>query len=182
MRTELQQFLSALIAALQTGRSIENAFAEAVKDLGNYAGTDTELTRELKSICAAVSVSEPLEKLVMELAYRSHLEELAYFGEVFSVGKKSGGNLVAVMRHTIRMLKERLEAEEEIYTVITQKRLEFYVMSVIPAAMIVYLRIGASGMMEQLYGNAVGALVMTVCLGIYGGCYLYGQRLLEIEN
>ena len=78
------------------------------------------------------------------------------------------------------MLQERMEAEEEIITTITEKKLEFQVMTVIPLAIILYLRIGAGNLMNRLYGNVMGVCVMTVCLVIYGGCYLYGKRLLEI--
>lgn len=182
MRQQLREFLNAMIAALQTGRSIENAFAQAVKDSEEYFGKDTELLLEMKRICAAIRVNEPLEKLLSEFADRSCMEELEYFAEVFKVGKRSGGNIVSIIKHTTRMLRERMEAEDEIAAVIARKRLEFYIMSVIPMAMIFYLRFGAAGLVEQLYGNAPGVIMMTVCLGVYGGCYVYGQRLLEKES
>lgn len=180
MRRELKEFLNALIVTLQTGRSLENAFIEATKDLIRYTEKDTSLVKELKQICAKINLGEPMEKLLAEFSKRSHLEELEYFTEVFSIGKRSGGNIVAIMKNTIRMLQERMEAEEEIITTITEKKLEFQVMTVIPLAIILYLRIGAGNLMNRLYGNVMGVCVMTVCLVIYGGCYLYGKRLLEI--
>ena len=179
-RRELKEFLNALIAALQTGRSLENAFIEATKDLVCYTEKDTSFIKELKQICVKINLGEPMEKLLAEFSKRSHLEELEYFSEVFSIGKRSGGNIVAIMKNTIRMLQERMEAEEEIITTITEKKLEFQVMTVIPLAIILYLRIGAGNLMNRLYGNVMGVCVMTVCLVIYGGCYLYGKRLLEI--
>lgn len=182
MRVELKEFLNALIAALQTGRSIENAFTEALKDIARYVEQDTVFIQEMKRICAGVGVGEPLEKMLMEFSARSHMEELQYFSQVFSIGKRSGGNIVAIMRNTIRMLQERMDAEEEITTTIAEKQLEFQVMTVIPLAIIIYLRIGAEGLLDSLYGNLTGVFVMTVCLAIYGGCYLYGKRLLEFEN
>ena len=180
MRRELKEFLNALIAALQTGRSLENAFKEATKDLVRYTEKDTSLVKELKQICVKINLGEPMEKLLAEFSKRSRMEELEYFSEVFSIGKRSGGNIVAIMKNTIRMLQERMEAEEEIITTITEKKLEFQVMTVIPLAIILYLRIGAGNLMNSLYGNVTGVCVMTVCLVIYGGCYLYGKRLLEI--
>lgn len=182
MRVELKEFLNALIAALQTGRSLENAFREALKDTARYVERDTEFVLEMKRICAGVSVGEPLEKLLAEFSRRSHLEELEYFSEVFSIGKRSGGNIIAIMKNTIRMLQERMDAEEEITTAMVEKQLEFHIMTIIPLAIIVYLRIGAGSLIDSLYGNVTGIFVMTVCLAIYGGCYLYGKRLLEIEN
>lgn len=181
MRKELKEFLNSLIAALQTGRSLENAFLEATRDQARYMGKNTPFVTELKQICVKVSLGEPLEGLVADFSKRSHLEELEYFSEVFSIGRRSGGNLVGIMKNTIHLLQERMEAEEEIATTITEKRLEFQIMTVVPLAIILYLRIGASNLIGRLYGNLVGILVMTGCLVIYGGCYLYGKRLLEIN-
>ena len=79
------------------------------------------------------------------------------------------------------MLQEKMEAEAEIYAVLAEKRLEFQLMSVIPLGIILYLRIGAGNLLESLYQNGVGIVVMTGCLLVYGGCYLYGKRLLEID-
>lgn len=181
MKTDLREFLNALIAALQTGRSIENAFLEALKDTAAYADQETDFLAEMKKICAGVSLGRPIEKLLMDFAERSHLEELEYFSEVFQIGKRSGGNLIGILKNTIRMLQERMEAEEEIYTVISQARMEFYIMCVVPLAIIVYLRLTAGGLLESLYGNPTGIVVMTVCLIVYGGCYLYGKKLLEVK-
>ena len=108
LRTELKEFLNELIVALQTGRSIENAFAEALKDTERYLEKETLFVLEMKKICAGVSIGESLEKLILQFAYRSHLEELEYFAEVFSVGKRSGGNLIAIMKNTIRMIQEKI--------------------------------------------------------------------------
>lgn len=182
LRTELKEFLNELIVALQTGRSIENAFAEALKDTERYLEKETLFVLEMKKICAGVSIGESLEKLILQFAYRSHLEELEYFAEVFSVGKRSGGNLIAIMKNTIRMIQEKMDGEEEIYTVIADKQMEFQVMCVIPFVIIIYLRISAGTLMNHLYGNITGIAIMAACVLVYGGCYLYGKRILEIES
>ena len=50
LRINLKEFLNAMISALQTGRSIENAFSEAVKDTAAYLNEDTEFISEMKKI------------------------------------------------------------------------------------------------------------------------------------
>ncbi len=182
LRRDFKEFLNALIAALQTGRSIENAFIEALKDMARSLEKETVFVLEMKKICSGITVGEPLEKLMMDFANRSHMEELEYFAEVFSIGKRSGGNLVGIMKNTIRMIREKIEAEEEIYTVIAEKQMEFQVMCVIPFAMIFYLRMSAGNLLDNLYGNAMGVFIMMACLVVYGGCYFYGKRILEIKT
>lgn len=182
MREDLQEFFRILIAAMQTGRSMENAFLQGTRDLAEYLGKDTEIVLEMKKICNGISVGEPLEKMLLDLSMRSHLEELEYFSEVFCIARNSGGNLIVIMKNTIRMLQEKMDVADEIDTVVTEKQLEFYLMSVIPLGIIIYLRLGAAALIEQLYGNMKGVFVMTICLVIYGGCYFYGKRLLEFEE
>ena len=182
LRIDFKEFLNALIAALQTGRSVENAFIEALKDTAHSREKETPFVLEMKRICSGIGVGEPLEKLILDFANRSHMEELEYFAEVFSVGKRSGGNLIGVMKNTTRMIQEKMDAEEEIYTVIAEKQMEFQVMCMIPFVMIFYLRISAGTLLDNLYGNPVGILIMTGCLTVYGGCYFYGKRILEIKT
>ena len=182
LRKEFQCFLNEMIAALQTGRSIENAFLEAIKDTENYLEQETIFVMEMKKIGGSMSVGEPLEKLLLDFSTRSHLEEMEYFAEVFLIGKHSGGNLIGIMKNTIRMLQERMDAEEELYTILTEKQVEFYLMSIIPLVILLYLRIGANQLIQSLYGNITGICMMSLCLLIYGGCYLYGKRILEIDG
>jgi tight adherence protein B len=181
-RTELKEFLNIMIAALQTGRSIENAFSEAVKDISVYLKKDTVFLSEMKRIVSGNSRGEALEKQLQDFAYRSHLEELEYFAEVLVIGERSGGNLVWIMKNTIQMIQERMEAEEELHTILTEKQMEFRIMSIMPIAIILYLRVSGGNIMNSLYGNLQGITVMTICLLVYGGCYLYGKRLLEISG
>ena len=136
----------------------------------------------MKKIGGSMSVGEPLEKLLLDFSTRSHLEEMEYFAEVFLIGKHSGGNLIGIMKNTIRMLQERMDAEEELYTILTEKQVEFYLMSIIPLVILLYLRIGANQLIQSLYGNITGICMMILCLLIYGGCYLYGKRILEIDG
>ena len=182
LRKEFQCFLNEMIAALQTGRSIENAFLEAIKDTEKYLAQETIFVMEMKKIGGSMSVGEPLEKLLLDFSTRSHLEEMEYFAEVFLIGKHSGGNLIGIMKNTIRMLQERMDAEEELYTILTEKQVEFYLMSIIPLVILLYLRIGANQLIQSLYGNITGICMMSLCLLIYGGCYLYGKRILEIDG
>ena len=54
-------------------------------------------------------------------------------------------------------------------------------MAVMPAAVLLYIRLGSGEFLEGLYHNMTGALVMSVCLGIYGAAYLMGKRMVQFE-
>ena len=57
--------------------------------------------------------------------------------------------------------------KREIDTVITAKKMEFQIMSVIPLGIIGYMRLSFPEFMAGLYGNLPGAAFMSICLGAY---------------
>ena len=76
---------------------------------------------------------------------------------------------------------EKIDVEREIHTVISAKKMELRIMSVIPFAMIVYLRLSFPEFLSVLYGNVAGIIIMSVCLAIYLVSYEVGKRIVEIE-
>ena len=55
------------------------------------------------------------------------------------------------------------------------------IMSLMPAGIILYLKLTSPGFLEVLYGNPFGILAMSLCLGIYGLSYWLGRRIVDIE-
>ena len=62
-----------------------------------------------------------------------------------------------------------------------QKKAEQMVMSLMPAGIIIYLKLTSPGFLSVLYGNPFGIAAMTVCLGIYGFSYWLGRKIVDIE-
>ena len=89
--------------------------------------------------------------------------------------------MIAVLRQTIETICMKLEVQQEIYTIIVAKQMEFKIMSAIPMGIIVYLKVSFPEFLSVLYGSAVGKIVMTVCLIIYFVAYQWGRKILEIE-
>lgn len=55
-------------------------------------------------------------------------------------------------------------------------------MALIPIGVILYMRVFSPDFMDVLYGNLVGALLMTLCLVVYVGAILLGAVILKVEN
>jgi tight adherence protein B len=86
-----------------------------------------------------------------------------------------------IIRSTVRQLSDKLEVEKEIQTMLAAKQLEFRLLTIIPLGMIGYLKLSFPGMVEILYGNILGVVVMSVCLLVYLFSYEMGKRVVEIE-
>ena len=55
------------------------------------------------------------------------------------------------------------------------------ILSAMPFAIILYLRVCNPGYMDALYGNIPGAALMTVCLGIIVATVLWGRKIININ-
>ena len=54
-------------------------------------------------------------------------------------------------------------------------------MSAVPFAMICYMKVSFPDFLDVLYGNVLGAVIMSVCLLIYAGAFELGKRIVEVE-
>jgi len=184
-RKDLYEHFRDLTAAMQfavcAGYSLENAVREAYQDLRQSYGEKDILVRELKFMCNQTALSIPVEQLFMDLAGRSGVADIRMFANVLAISKRTGGNMEAVMKNTWRIISGKIDTEREIASSIAARKYEQTIMSVIPLAIILYIQVSFPEFMDVLYGNLFGALVMTICLGIYLAAWAIGQRIMRIE-
>ena len=180
-QTQFCDAMQALISALSVGYSMENAMKEAKRDLSNlYRKTDL-IVQEFSYMEHQARMSVPIEQAWQEFAGRIKQEDVENFATVFAIAKRSGGNALEIMRNTMQQIQDKMEVKREIETVMTEKRLEFRVMALIPMGMLGYMYLSFPDFMAVLYDNFFGRIVMTVCLGIYAIAYRIGKHIAEIE-
>jgi tight adherence protein B len=100
---------------------------------------------------------------------------------VFRIVRRTGGDLTGISKKAARDLADKLDTGNEIAVIISAKKLELRVISVIPAGLIGYMNLTGEDLLDPLYGNVTGVLIMTVCLCVYGAAVLLGRRLIRIE-
>ena len=178
---QFKDAIHSLNVALNAGYSMENAISECIRDLGNLYRKDEAIMKEFTYIQSQLRVSIPVENLFMDLGKRSDVEDIRNFASVYSIAKRSGGNLSRIMHKTAGMLEEKIETKQEIDAAIAAKKMEQGVMSVVPCGIILYMHLTSPGFLDVLYGNITGIVVMSVCLAGYGAAYHAGKRMVEIE-
>ncbi|MBE5970521.1 MAG: hypothetical protein E7242_09855 [Lachnospiraceae bacterium] len=178
------QFKDAILAssaALQAGYSIENSFVHAYNEMINLYGEKSYICRELKLIINNINLNIPLEQCLSELANKTQIDEVKTFNEVFSIAKRCGGDLVKIISTTANEISDKADIKSEINTIISAKKFEQKIMNFMPLLIILYVNISTGGLIETLYGNITGVIIMTVCLGIYIFAYFLGKRIVRIE-
>ena len=181
LNLQFKEAMIALSSALQAGYSIENAFIEAKKDLELLYDTEEPIIGEFEAVVIGLSMNCNVEELLMDLADRSRVEDLEAFAEVFSVCKRTGGDLVMIISAALDTIGDRIEVKRQIKTLTAGKKLEAKIMAIVPLGIIAYMKLFSGGMLEPLYDNLFGRLIMTGLLAGYLAAYEWSCRIVEIE-
>ena len=140
---------------------MENAITEAYRDMKLLHSEDTRMMRELWDIQQKISLHQPLDEVLSAFASKSGVEDIITFAQIYATARKSGGNLVKVMKRTAQNISEKMEIQREIQTMIAGKKMEANCMTAIPLFIILYLQICSPGFLDPLYEGFFGRIFMT---------------------
>lgn len=180
-RLQFKEAIQSISAGLNVGYSVENAMREASRDLRGMYRKDERILQELSYMIRQIQMNMTAELALQEFATRTGDEDVQTFVTVFNIAKRSGGDTMEMIRNAVRQMGEKIDVEREIQTMISAKKTELRIMTIIPFAMIAYLRLSFPELIRVLYGNVAGILIMSVCLLIYLLSYEMGKRIVEIE-
>lgn len=176
-----RDFVESLHTALRAGYSPENGVASAAKDLEMLYGEKDMLVTELKRITAQLRLRIRVEDLFADLGERSDLEDVQLFASLLAICRKTGGNMSRILLQTSDILCDKIDTKQEIDSQLASRAFEQKIMSIMPACIILYMRVSFHGFIETLYGNALGVFVMTACLGLYAAAFFWGRKIVNIE-
>jgi tight adherence protein B len=179
LRQQFKECILSVSASMQAGYAVENAFLDSLPDMTMLYGEKAMICREIILIKRGLVLNQTLEELLWDFGKRSGVDEIAEFAEVFSIAKRSGGNLGEVIIQCAGLISHRTESEEEIQTLLANKRLEQKIMNVMPFGILLYVESGNPAYFADLYHNFSGAAIMTICLAVYLTAYALSERILE---
>lgn len=181
MKRQFLDGIQMVAASLQAGYSAENALSEALAELRRIYPGDAFIVREFGLMEAQIQMSRNLEELLLDFGRRCAIEDIRSFAEVFMTVKRSGGDLLGIIRNTVSCIRQKEETMQEIETCLSGKVMEQNIMSVIPVLILAYIRLTSPEFMEPMYGNLTGTAVMAVCFLVYAFAYFWGKRIIQIE-
>lgn len=165
----------------KAGYSIEKSFREAWNDMNNLYGKKSIICKELDIINRGLDNNIILEQMLLDMGNRSGIDDIRQFGEVFAIAKRNGGNMTEMIEMTASMIGEKADIENEIEVMISSRKMEANIMSLVPILMIAYMQLTSQGFFDELYHNLAGVVIMSICLAIYAAAYLISQRLVNIR-
>lgn len=179
-----QQFKESMVilaSSLSAGFAMENALAVSREELTMLYGENGMITREFTWMVQQLRMNRSVEQVLEDFAVRSGLEDVRNFSEVFSVAKRSGGDLSGIMRHTAEVIRDKMQVKEEIRTLTASRQFEQKIMNLIPFLIVFYVESSSPGFFGQMYGTGLGRMLMTGCLVVYLISFLMAQKILAIE-
>lgn len=176
---QFKECLLAVAASMRAGYAVENAFIDSMADMRSMFGEGCAMERELRLLRQGLGNNVPLEELLMEMGQRNRLEEMREFAEVFFIAKRNGGSIPVMIDAACSSIGRRLAVEEEMETLLSARKLEQRVMNVMPFMIVWYVEVSNPGYFDLLYGNLTGAVLMTICLGVYLAAFALSERIFE---
>lgn len=181
LNLQFRDGITSISSALNAGYSIENAICEAKKDLLLMYDENTIIVKEFQYMIYQMNNNQTVEEILQDFAERSSVEDIHNFAEVFITAKRTGGDIIKIIRTTSNSISDKLEVKREILTLITAKKFESNIMNVIPLGIILYMWVCSPGFLDPLYGNILGIGIMSVALLLYGVAYVISQQIINIE-
>jgi len=174
--------LYAVASSLGAGKSVEMAFKESLKDLALLHGeSGSDLMEELRYLIRKIEMNVTVEEALFDLAKRTHVEEIQSFADVFHTCKRTGGDVVEVIRNTSKVIGEKIEFKNELNTMLSQRQFEQKMLSVIPIVLILLLSWFSGDYMEPVFTTVLGRIVMTVAIVLMLAANVISGKIIDIE-
>lgn len=182
LNIQFKDMLYSLSSSLSAGKSIEMSFREVLRDIAVlYPDDETFIVKEVEHIIRKLEMNGTVEAALADFAARSHVDDIESFSEVFSICKRSGGNMVEVIKNTTGIINDKVEISQEIDTMLSQRRFEQKVLSMLPAAMILLLSLSAADYMEPVFITFAGRLAMSGAIVLFAGAYFISKKIMNVK-
>ncbi len=180
LRNQFKDMLYSISSSISSGRHFGEALADSESSVTMIYGDDCLLAREIrnmKRIMRETNCSE--ENVLKDLAERSHVREIIDFNDSCAACRTTGGNLNSMVMKAVNVLTQSIELEKEKEVLLSEKRLESKILSLMPVIVIALINLMSSDYLEAMYTTAMGRLVMAMSFGLTAGSALWCMRLMD---
>lgn len=184
LRLQFKEFLEIISISVSggSGRSMENAVIDALKELQMIYNRKSDIVREISLIVSDYEQAGiPMSDGFAELGERSEIDDIVSFAAVYKTIEGKTSNFGYIISQTREIIKEKVEIAMEIETTITSSKAETYTMLVLPLALIVMMSSMGSGILDTLFTTFSGRIAATVGVVCTFVSFVIAARAVEIE-
>lgn len=182
LNLQFKDMLYSLSSSLTSGKSVESAFRDVLRDLAvMYPDPGTFIIMEMEYMVRRLEMNETVESVLMDFAKRACLEDLDNFVDVFTICKRTGGNIIEVIKNTSAIINDRIEVCQEIDTMLAERKFEQKVLNIVPLGMIILLSVSAEDYMKPVFDTMAGKLVMSISIALLAAAYYISKRITDFK-
>lgn len=178
---QFKDFLGLTITSLRAGYSVDNAIINTYADLSNTYGQDADICRLVSKLSVAKKNGQSMGSVFVKAGTLLEIDDVRRFGQIYMLSYTGSGNIASVMDRTALAITEKLEMRNEIEMALNERVFEMKIMSIMPFGIVGYISLINKGYFDALYHNLLGIILMSACMLIYIGAYIWGMKIVEIE-
>lgn len=176
---QFKDFLESLSASYSAGKNTQNAFRDAHSDMIELHGDKSHMSAELEIIELGIENGFNIEELLNNFSYRSSIEDIKSFADIFEAGNRTGSNMKAIIAQTKDIINDKIDIEMEIDTIIIQKKTELYIMLAMP--FIIILALNSLGDSTFSAFVAINVIIRIFVFIIILAAFLVGKKITDIK-
>lgn len=170
LNLQFKDMLYSLSASVAAGRQMEEALIEAEENLSIIYKETDPIMCELRHMRISILENKESDKtLLKDFAWRSGSEDINDFVTAYVTCRNMGGDLEKMIGDAADLLTEKMTIDRDIKVLISQKKTEGMIISLMPIVMLLGLNIMSYSYISVLYESLAGRLIMTGALMVM--CY-----------
>jgi tight adherence protein B len=172
---QLPDNLQVLASALRAGHSFMGALSVVVEDAPEPSRT------EFRRVVADEQLGVPLDQALEVVVQRMESRELEQVALVAALQRESGGNTAEVLDSVTETIRERSELRRTVQTLTAQGRMSRWIVSALPAFLLVVLTIINPTYMHILYSTTTGRILLVFATVMVISGSLVIKRIINIK-
>lgn len=167
--------LALMSNGLKSGLSIPQSMGVVVEQMPN------PMSQEFNLVLSENKVGVPLEESFNNLSKRVSCEDVDMFVTAINILKETGGNLAETFDTIVYVIRERLKVESKIKALTAQGYYQGMVLLCIPPGLGVYFSVSEPKLMEPLFTNPVGWVLLAVVIGLEVAAYFVVKKVIKVD-
>ncbi len=180
LKLQFRDMLESLTTSLNAGSNTIDAFQNVYEDLKVQYGEEADIVYEISVILSGIRNNHTIEEMLKDFGWRSGVDDIISFSQVFEVSYRKGGNIKDIVRNTHNILSDKMRISEDIETHITAAKNENNIMIVMPVILIAMIK-SMSPNFASNFASISGVIATLVSLGLFILSYIIGRKLMEIK-
>ena len=181
MQLQFRKTMEMMYSSAAAGASAEKCIRDTLADMRRTPEDYTELLPAFEEAACRLDSNVSFAEAMEAFASQCSSSDIRNFVRILCAAVRSGGSLPDIIRRMSDAVRMRVEVNEDIETMLTEKKSELRLMKIFPLCILLYLSLVSSDYMDVLFSSAVGHGIMIGALGLYILAVFLAEKILDIR-